>query len=377
MWSGDIQTGKQYDRIADGVVRLDTPFRQRSKAARQRAILQRFAEMRRGPEDVFWLKENAEILNVFEATGFKPDVADLGPYTTFFADVEARLGFFPQYYRFFLSLALDLEDLGLADGTGQRIVEWVAQSGLVDAELSDLQRAEARRLCLRRGVDPIDDDGLSDRLRHFMARAKTFAVPNKKAAYELTHIVFYLSEYGRHDPDICEGAQRSLLNAGTLAFLELNIDLLSEVCIALRFAGETPPVAWERWLRDQVRRFAATADDGMSGHDDYHPWLMLNWFMEVSGQGGFGQEMPEGEVVFSAPKPAAGPLRELSNSILQMGDERSADWTKMRDDVGDALSDEALSVLEIAEQAVDFGAFFRSFARASGPGALRHAGAAL
>ncbi len=331
--------------------------------------MHRIASARRGPEDVFWLKENAELLNVLECTGARPDRAALAVHDPFYADIEARISFFPQYYRFFLSLCLDLEDLGMPGDKGRVLAEWVARQGLAGAELSDLQRAEARRLCLRRGVDPMaHDGGLDDRLRAFASRSATFALPNKKAAYELTHIVFYLSEYGRLDPQATPEMFDSLHYAGTLAFLELNIDLLSEVCLALRFAGQTPPAVWERWLSDQVLRFQVVAADRAGGFDDFHPWLMVNWFMATSGRGGFAHEMPEGPVAFVAPEPAAGPLRELSDCIYRMSGGRSADWQVMRDRVGDLLSDEARTVLEAAEQAVDFGAFFRGFARAARPG---------
>ncbi len=350
------------------VIRLNTPFRQRSKPSRQSAIMQRFAETRRGPEDVFWLKENAEVLNVFEATGAELTQDTLEVYAAHYSDIETRIGFFPQYYRFFLSICLDLEELGMAGNKGQAMAQWVFDCDLAGAELSDLQRAEARRLCLRRGVDPMAwDVGLDDRLRAFTERSATFSLPNKKAAYELTHILFYLSEYGRRDPDVGQATLDSLHFAGTLAFLELNIDLLSEICIALRFAGVTPPEVWARWLRDQARRFVVKQSDRPVAMDDYHPWLMLNWFMDVSDQGGFGAEMPEGSVVFAAPKPASGPLRELSDSIYKLGGARSADWADMRDNVGEGMSDASRDVLEAAERAVDFEAFFRGFARAGGP----------
>ncbi|MEM6589502.1 MAG: hypothetical protein AAF641_13730 [Pseudomonadota bacterium] len=376
---GDIHCNPAPGPDARGVVvAINTPFRQRNKRARQNAIMQRFAETRRGPDDVFWLKENAEILGVFEATGLGADGQGLSVYQAFYEDLEARAGFFPQYYRFFLSLALDLEDLGLCGDMGERMAHWVAEAGFVEAELSDLQRAEARRLCARRGVDVSVDPGLDDRLRAFCERSETFALPNKKAAYELTHIVFYLSEYGRRDPGVGPASILSLRNAGTLAFLELNIDLLSEVCIALRFAGQRPPEIWERWLRDQVRRFAVERSDAPMPQDDYHPWLMLNWFMEVTGRGGFGMEMPEtcgGSVIFAAPSPAAAPLRELSNSLYQQGPERQCDWALMRDAVGQGMSEGARHVLEAAETAVDFEAFFRGFSRATGPRVMVSGGA--
>ena len=347
------------------------PFRQRGLAARKAALIDRVARFRRSSQDVFWLKENAELLNVMESADGAPGRAALSAYDATYAGIENQIGFFPQYYRFFLSICLDLEDLGMEGTKGEALAAWVAGQGLAGAELSDLQRAEARRLCLRRGIDPLmGDAGLDDRLRAFAGRSETFALPNKKAAYELTHIIFYLSEYGRTDPQIDSNIRDSLHYAGTLAFLELNIDLLSEICIALRFAKVTPPQEWERWLTDQARRFQVLPADRPDGMDDYHPWLMLNWFMDLAGKGGFAHEMPEGGALFAAPEPNAGPLRELSDCMYQMEGGRIADWSAMRERVGTRLSDETRVVLEAAERAVDFGAFFRGFARTALPGAV-------
>jgi hypothetical protein len=188
-------------------------------AARQAAMLECFATQRRLEGDVFWLKQNAEALNILESTGaVLPDRA-LEVHRGFYGEIEHRMEFFPQYYRFFLGLCLDLQDLGNGGDNGARLVQLVARDGLAKAELSDLQRAEARRLCLRCGVDPVvKDTGLNDRLRRFARRAETFTMPNKKAAYELTHIVFYLSEYGCRDPEVGQAFIGSLHFAGTLAF---------------------------------------------------------------------------------------------------------------------------------------------------------------
>ena len=348
------------------VVPLDVPFRQHSMAARQAAMLDRFAQERRRDGDVFWLKENAEALNVLESTGAILPEGALEVHRGFYDEIERRMGFFPQYYRFLLGLCLDLEDLGIGGQKGGKLVQWVADQGLARAELSDLQRAEARRLCLRRGVDPVaEDGGLTDRLRGFARRSETFALPNKKAAYELTHIIFYLSEYGRQDPEVGQDFIDSLHFAGTLAFLELNLDLLAEICIALRFAGAKPPEVWETWLRDQVGLFRLEAVPGAGApQDDYHPWLVVNWAMRVAGKGGFAQQIPEGRVVFRQPAPTAGPLRELSDCLYQMDEARRGDWQKMRTPVQEALSDDARRVLLAAEAATDrFETFFAGFAR--------------
>ncbi len=352
------------------VLHLDLPFRQATPAARKIALIQRFAAERRSRGDVFWLKENAELLNLLESTGARLEPEALGPLADFYEHFESRLGFFPQYYRFLLSLCLDLEDLGLSGTKGEAAARWVAQEGLADAELSDLQRAEARRLCQRRGIEPLKaDESLTHRLYAFVTQCETFARPNKKAAYELTHIVFYLSEYGRRSPELPRAALDSLHHAGTLAFLELNTDLLSEVCIALRFAGQTPPVTWESWLFAQARLFVVESGAPGWAQDDYHPYLMINWAMSVAGQGGFGAQIPEGPIQFRAPRPHVAPLRELSEGLLAMAQDRRPEWHHMRDRVGDSLSDAAREVLQEAEVAVDFEAFFAGFARAGGPAA--------
>ncbi|PVA12034.1 hypothetical protein DC366_00520 [Pelagivirga sediminicola] len=345
------------------IVQLNVPFRQHSKAARQAALLKTFAQGRRTQEDVFWLKENAEMLNILESTDAELAPGALDVYAAFHDDIEQRMEFFPQYYRFLLSLCLDLEDLGLPGSKGAALSAWVAQQGLAEAELSDLQRAEARRLCARRGIDPLPDDGgLDARLRAFAARSQTFAMPNKKAAYELTHIVFYLSEYGRKDPQIGAAITTSLMFAGTLAFLDFNADLLAEICLALRFAGQVPPDVWEIWLTQQIRTFSLEDCDGLQ--DDYHEYLMLNWFMSRAGQGGFGDTVPDGRLTFARTRPCSAPLRELSQCIYSMGPARSGDWGVMKDEIAGQLSDEARAALIAAEASTDqFGAFFEGFAR--------------
>ncbi|MDD9727354.1 hypothetical protein PVV74_17985 [Roseovarius sp. SK2] len=348
------------------VVTLDLPFRQTTRDARQTALLQRFACERRPDTDVFWLKENAEVLNILTSTGAKLPLSALAPFDPHYITLDRKLAFFPQYYRFLLSLCLDLEDLGMPGDMGARSVEWVAFEGLVHAELSDLQRAEARRLCLRRGIDPtFCDSGLDDRLRGFGSRSATFTLPNKKAAYELTHIVFYLSEYGHRDPDLPAVFIDSLRFAGTVAFLEMNIDLLAEICIALRFSGQTPPDTWESWLAAQARHFVIEADATGWVSDDYHPYLMVQWFLSTAGLGGFGTMLPEGGLRITAPRPHVAPLRELSECMYRLEGDRIADWSRMRTRIDPLLTAEAREVVEAAEKAVDFDAFFHGFSRAA------------
>lgn len=357
------------------VVQLTFPARSQGRAARRAALLDRFASTRRSVDDVFWLKENAEILNILECTGqtlSSGALSDTGlaPYEEVYATIEKRMGFFPQYYRFFLSICLDLEALGMPGTKAEALVHWAAEQGLAEAELSDLQRAEARRLMLRRGIDPSGGTGpseaLTERLLAFASRSATFMLPNKKAAYELTHILFYLSEYGRKGTQLPVSVRESLNFAGTLAYLDLNADLLAEICVAMRYAGLTPPQAWETWLDRETGGFAVDAWEGALGQDDYHEYLVSNWALAAAGRDPFLNPIPEGRVQFFARRRPVGPLRRMSRCLMELDEARSADWQKMQDPILSAMTDEAqVAHLDAARGACsDFDTFFAGFARA-------------
>ncbi|MBY6161643.1 hypothetical protein KUV73_12205 [Mameliella alba] len=346
------------------IIQLTVPTRIAPLEARITALLGAFADHRRHGDDVFWLKENAELLNILECTGQAVAPEALARHAAFYAQAVQRLEFFPQYYRFILSLALDLEDLGMPGDQAQKMVDFAAREGLAEAELSDLQRAESRRLMTRRGVDPVRDAGLNDRLREFCSRTKTFALPNKKAAYELTHIVYYLSEYGRRDPGLPSEAIQSLHFAGLTAFLDQNADLLAEICIALRYCGEVPPGVWTAWLEGETAAYGVIADVSASVNDDYHEYLVCNWHQAVTGAPLFRKALRDDRLRFERGARAQTVLRELSQAIYGL-DHRSGDWDRMRPRMEPALSPEARDVLSIASQSSAlFDAYFEGFARA-------------
>ncbi|KAA2316818.1 hypothetical protein DL237_01575 [Pseudooceanicola sediminis] len=351
---------------ASNVVQLSFPSRAQTRGARRATLLRGFAKGRRDEGDVYWLKENAEVLNIFECTGQSlPDDA-LSAHQDLYDSIEKRLGFFPQYYRFFLSICLDLEDLGMPGSKGQALVDWALMQDLPAAELSDLQRAEARRLMLRRGRDPyFGSDDLTERLHAFISRPATFVMPNKKAAYELTHTLFYLSEYGRKIPQLPERTKESLNFAGTLAYLDCNADLLAEICVAMRHAGLVPPQLWEDWLVGETHGFAVDRGEGGPAQDDYHEYLVSNWALATAGHDAFPHKIPEGSARFHARADRAGPLRLMSQCLLSLDGARSGDWHHMRDRMFQALGDDdqILHLQSAEESCTDFNDFFAGFAR--------------
>ncbi|KAE9626491.1 DUF6902 family protein [Parasedimentitalea maritima] len=349
------------------IIPLRAPLSQPPTAPQYGALIGNFAQYRRQQDDVFWLKENAELLNILECTGAKLCGDQFEPLVSFYSNIENRICFFQQYYRFILSICLDLEDLGFGGDKGEEIAHWVARQGLAEAELSDLQRAEARRLLLRRGVAGVANSmALTDRLYRFINRPETFALPNKKAAYELTHIVFYLSEYGRRDPGLGKQALLSLEYAGLLAFLDQNSDLLAEVCISLLYAGKHPPAAWLDWLRWQTAGFVITSATPGAGQDAYHDYFVCNWAMATVKGVPFIPQMAPGPMQIRKSAARIGPLRQMSQMLFDLGRDRSPSWPVMRQYLEPRLSKESYEILRTAESSsIHFESFFASFARSS------------
>lgn len=344
------------------VISLGLPHRP-NLAERQGLLIHNFACNRRNKEDVFWLKENAEVLNILAATGARLNDGALTPYAPVYAGLEERLKFFPQYYRFLISICLDLEDLGIGSGKGSALCHWATQSELAEAELSDLQRAEACRLLRRRGFET-KGFGLNERLHRFMNRSETFVLPNKKAAYELTHIVFYLSDYGVVDPCLDEAAIASLEFAGLLSYLDQDVDLLAEVCVALRFAGRVPSAIWEEWILQEMGGFQLKPT-GDGGGDDYHPYLVTSWWAELADHRSFPGAAGENGLHITRRLHGRGPLRIMSEYMFSLGSARSGDWEKMREEMSDVVGADGIDVLSGAEQSSSrFGEFFEGFSRA-------------
>lgn len=351
------------------VLALPDTLRRRGLVPASERLVDLFAHHRHDPGDARWLKENAEVLRLLVTTGqtLAPDVlARIHGATA--RELPARMAFFPQYYRFFLSIALDLSALGMPGLDARHLVVRAFDEGLPEAELSDLQRAEARLFAQRAGVNTPDDAGLTERLLRFGSRAATFALPNKKAAYELTHIAFYLSDYGRHAFDGAERLRESLEFAGLVAWLEQNTDLLAEICVALRFCGEQPAPAWEDCVAADLAAFRIAPMEHAAGTDAYHTWLMAAWAVSATGGAPLNRTLPGGSLGFAAPRRASA-LHEVSAALMDLDGARCPDWPVMRRRLATRLSVPALEMLDRAASSTPaFEPFFARFARVSPKG---------
>lgn len=357
--------GVKEDDQMSNVIPLKAPPPQTTSEQQHTVLIGNFSQHRRQRDDVFWLKENAELLNILECTGAELSEDQLLPLIGFYNQIEDRICYFQQYYRFILSICLDLEDLGLAGHKSEAIAQWVARQGLAEGELSDLQRAEAHRLLQRRDVAGVGDpSALNARLHGFINRSETFTLPNRKAAYELTHIVFYLSEYGRRDPSLGQSALISLEYAGLLAYLDQNSDLLAEICLAMLYAGLQPPQEWTGWLQRQTAGFVIADGELGQGQDAYHDYFVCNWLMAATQQPHFTQGLTPGPMRIRQSCNRAGPLWQMSQMLFDLQDNRSADWPVMRRHLQAGLSREGRDILCAAENSSrHFESFFAGFAR--------------
>jgi hypothetical protein len=95
------------------IISFPQRIRPLEEAGRIGILIDCFCNRRRTTEDVFWLKENAELLNLLETSTVTLNTSDLTHYQNFYDSLEHRLCFFPQYYRFYrLRLIWKLWGLG-------------------------------------------------------------------------------------------------------------------------------------------------------------------------------------------------------------------------------------------------------------------------
>jgi hypothetical protein len=327
-------------------------------------LLEAFALHRRRTGDPFWLKENAEVLGILATTGARVPDAALAVYRPFLDEAADMLSFHPQYYRLILNVVVNLEALGMPAGLAARMADWIIAEGWPACEVNDLQRAEVRHLLARTGRQ-VEMPDLTARLIGFASRPETFALPNPRAAYDLVHAVFYLGDYGRTPLHLPSEVLESLNMLGCLAHLEQNADLLAEVCVALRHAGQELPALWAEFLAAEARKFRIESHPCPDSSDDYHNYLVSQWLIGTMGDAAFTEIHGSGPMSFRLPVLPVSPLREWSQALRALGPVRSADWDAMRKACATRVSAHALAVADGgAAGSPSFAAFFSAFARA-------------
>lgn len=330
------------------------------------ALISSVAGYRAGAEDLRWMKENAELLRCLASCDVTvaPDVLH-EKYGAFVENLPQRLAFFPQYYRFFLHMACDLHALGMPGVEPATLARVALASGAPQAELSDLQRAERDWLLRRAGVETgVDARKTRQRLAEAVADPRAFVLPNRKASYELTHIAFYVSDYGKDQSDIPTGLDQSLRNVGILAWLEQNLDLLAECCIALDQIGSTVPLLWSERLAGALPAYRLRPSAEAGPVDGYHSWLMVLWSQLHHCPAALQRPYPEQGFTVLDPPVETGALRALSRVLLGRDPQETGSWLSIKDEVSSGFGSEISAIVDRAACSIpEFPEFFEGFAR--------------
>lgn len=252
-----------------------------------------FARNRNSIINFPFLKENGELLCIARAQGFLIEPRALNFYKEFYSKSNHLMELYPQYYRFLLGMVLDLEDLGMTGNMGKKIAYTVRSKKLVDFDTSDVRRLEALYLLNRVSKlteeETIIKQGIENRLYEFTQNTERFHKFNRPLFYDLTHLVFFVTNYGKKKAIGFPNLKDCLFSVGFLSLLDNDIDLLSEVIICLKYIGITPPEYWRMYVLESRKNIQISYDKDVVSAlnntiDDYHVYLVHNWCLSNLGE---------------------------------------------------------------------------------------------
>lgn len=252
-----------------------------------------FAVSRHGKISFSFLKENGELLAIANSIGLAlPDNA-LELYEELYEKIDKLCYLYPPFYRFFMAIALDLEDLGMPGRKGEELLDYVVKHNFYTADTSDTRRMEIINLLARRdrlpnfGMD--SQESLFERVIAFLEQTERFIKFNRPLFYDVTHLVFYITNYGINPIPQSDKILQSLNHIGMLAYLDNDIDLLSEVCICYAFLKHPVPELWFKASQTGLRNIDVSYIDpedvrSSPPADDYHIYFVNSWLMGLSGK---------------------------------------------------------------------------------------------
>jgi len=285
-----------------------------------------FAVKRNDKLSFAYLKENGELLSIAASSGLLLEPAALEHYRSFYANALKTCKFFPQYFRFILGIVLDLEDLGYQGNTGKQICDFVVSQGYLDFETTDLRRLEILTLLARRRTDSAIErkyrKQIIENVDKFISKPDHFVIFNKPLFYELTHFIFFLTNYGKNESPLKNSLIECLTNVGILALLDDDVDLLAETCICFTFLGKNPPAFWEHYVEESLSKVTITFDTSVasamnSATDEYHIYFMMNWLLALRKLPTFTERFNGRTPYFSLPQNKSSVLSILSDVLYK------------------------------------------------------------
>ena len=283
--------------------------------------------VKRNPDMSFpFLKENGELLSIALNLGFLIDPRAVNLYRDFYENAYTLISCYPQYYRFILPMVLDLEAAGMAGEQGRKITEFVRQKDLLSFDTSDVRRLEAISI-LKRTTSLLEDENaiylsILERVDSLIANPDWYTKFNKPLFYDLTHIIFYLTDYGRTDLPLAGDPTPSLMNIGLLALLDNDADLLSEVCLCLGYLKRSIPDYWDTFLTAYMEDIKVSFEGTVASVlnptvDEYHLYLVCNGYMAAQNRRAFKDSFKSQTPSFYVPPCAPSCLAKLSDYAHQ------------------------------------------------------------
>ena len=253
--------------------------------------------VKRNPSLSFpFLKENGELLSIALNAGLLVEPRALELYRDIYNNAFKVVDCYPQYYRFILGMILDLESCGMDGNQGRKIADYVKAQKLLEYDTSDVRRLETLHL-LSTHSDISDDyskmyKSLIERVDIFIQNPKHFCKFNKPLFYDLTHIIFFLTDYGRKASPLTQDPIACLMNMGLLALLDNDADLLSEVGLCLDYLKYDIPPYWDDFLTQSMSGIGISYDGTIASAlnpsvDEYHLYLVSNAYMATRHNSAF------------------------------------------------------------------------------------------
>ena len=264
-----------------------------------------FAVTRHGKISFSFLKENGELLGIASSSGLTlPDKA-LELYEELYEKIDKLCHLYPPFYRFFMAIALDLEDMGMSGEKGAELLDHVVKHDFYAADTSDTRRMEILNLLARRDRVPNfgsdSQEALFSRVIRFMEQPERYIKFNRPLFYDFTHLIFYVTDYGQTLIEPSDKIFESLNNIGMLAYLDNDIDLLSEVCLCYSFLGSHVPKLWLKTCQighENIEISYISPDEVKDAPpaDDYHIYFVNSWLMGLTGKDAFQEHYQDNGV---------------------------------------------------------------------------------
>jgi len=156
----------------------------------------------------------------------------------------------------------------------------------------------------------------------FISKPDHFVIYNKPLFYELTHFIFFLTNFGENIIPLKSPLIECLTNVGILALLDDDVDLLAETCICFKFLGKKPPAFWEHYVEESLSKVTVTFDTSVASAmnnatDEYHAYFMMNWLLALRKLPTFTERFNGRTPYFSLPQNKPTTLSVLSNKLYK------------------------------------------------------------